>query len=471
MMRVVLVALDGLRPDLVGPGLTPNLARLAEQGTRFVNATSVFPSETRVATPSLVTGCRPERHGMVANTIYDRGANRLVRTKTPEELASLAAGSVSPIEAETVGELLARRGRSFALVSSGSAGAARLLHPQAERLGQFRWSPDDPGCRGPGLEARFGPPPPPALPNLGRIAHAGRVFVEHVLAELEPDVALLWLSEPDFSFHYAGLGSPVAREALRAADAELGRVMAWRDGQPDRERIVLVAFSDHGHVTGTRRVSVVQALNAAGFRAGEDGESDIVVAGGGAVGLWLRDQAALPSVAEFLAAQPWVGVLLALAPDRLPAGLALPLSLTGSAHRRSPDLVCTFAGSDAPDPWGLSGTAAFDSADVPESGGMHGGLHRTELGTVLVMAGGPVRRGARVREPCDLCDIMPTVLHLLGLSGPGMDGKPLLAALDATEERGASAERFSLARGYALDGLRDSRGRFYPRAARPAERG
>ncbi|MDW8443688.1 MAG: alkaline phosphatase family protein [Acetobacteraceae bacterium] len=305
-----------------------------------------------------------------------------MRTKTPEELASLAAGSVSPIEAETVGELLARRGRSFALVSSGSAGAARLLHPQAERLGQFRWSPDDPGCRGPGLEARFGPPPPPALPNLGRIAHAGRVFVEHVLAELEPDVALLWLSEPDFSFHYAGLGSPVAREALRAADAELGRVMAWRDGQPDRERIVLVAFSDHGHATGTRRVSVVQALNAAGFRAGEDGESDIVVAGGGAVGLWLRDQAALPSVAEFLAAQPWVGVLLALAPDRLPAGLALPLSLTGSAHRRSPDLVCTFAGSDAPDPWGLSGTAAFDSADVPESGGMHGGLHRTELGTV-----------------------------------------------------------------------------------------
>lgn len=465
-MRVVLVALDGLRPDLIGPDLTPNLFRLRASGVRFENATSVFPSETRVATPSLVTGCRPERHGMVANTIFDRRSGRLVRTKTPAELAALAPDSPSPLEAETLGEVLGRAGLSFALVSSGSSGAARLLHPQAEAFGQFRWSVDDPGPESRGLQERFGAPPPLTLPNLGRIAHAGRLFVEHVLAVRRPDVALLWLAEPDFSFHYAGLGSPVAREALLAADAELGRVIAWREAQPDRDRIVLVVLSDHGHVTGTRKVSISEALLAGGFRAGEDGEADVVAAGGGAVGLWVRDPSLLPEIAAYLSAQPWAGVMLAREPDRLPTGWALPLSRVGAEHRRSADLVCTFAGSEEADRWGLAGTAAFDSADVPEGGGMHGGLHRAELATVLVMAGGPVRRGGVARQPCDLTDIAPTVLHLLGLSAIGMDGAPLLGALDAGEDEEGAIETLRLARDLVLEGLRNSRGRFYPRAAR-----
>lgn len=403
---------------------------------------------------------------MVANTIFDRSSGRLVRTKTPSELAALAPQAPSPLEAETLGEVLARAGLSFALVSSGSSGAARLLHPQAEAFGQFRWSVDDQGPESRGLQERFGAPPPLTLPNVGRIAHAGRIFVEHVLAECRPDVALLWLAEPDFSFHYAGLGSPVAREALQAADAELGRVIAWREAQPDRDRIVPIVLSDHGHVTGTRKISVAETLLAGGFCASEDGEADVVAAGGGAVGLWVRDPSLLPGIAAYLAAQPWAGVMLAREPDRLPAGCALPLSLVGAAHRRSADLVFTLAGSEDADRWGLAGTAAFDSADVPEGGGMHGGLHRAELATVLVMAGGPVRRGATVRQPCDLTDIAPTVLHLLGLSADGMDGAPLLGALDPGEDDEGATTEHRLARDLVVEGLRNARGRFYPRAAR-----
>ena len=63
MTRVIMVALDGLRPDMVDPVATPHLHALGAAGARFSRARSVFPSETRVATPSLITGCRPGDHG------------------------------------------------------------------------------------------------------------------------------------------------------------------------------------------------------------------------------------------------------------------------------------------------------------------------------------------------------------------------------------------------------------------------
>jgi phosphonoacetate hydrolase len=72
----------------------PALAGLIARGTRFAHARSVFPSETRVATPSLVTGCRPAAHGMVGNTVFDRALapDRLLRTKDAGITASSRPG-------------------------------------------------------------------------------------------------------------------------------------------------------------------------------------------------------------------------------------------------------------------------------------------------------------------------------------------------------------------------------------------
>lgn len=471
MPRVVMLALDGLRPDLVSPATTPHLARLAAAGTRFARARSVFPSETRVATPSLVTGCRPGGHGMVANTLYDAAAapGRLIRTKFVEDLRAMARGGESPLERPSLAERLAEAGRSFALVSAGTAGAARLLHPAAERLGQFRWNVEEnEGPTAEAMRARFGPVPPHAVPNLPRLRHAARILLEHVLPERRPDVTLLWLSEPDVSFHWAGLGAAHARAALREADAILGQVIAWRDAEPDAAEIVLVVLSDHGHVTGRGRLSLAEELRRAGFRAGGalGPESDLAVAPASAPGLWFRDPALAPQVAEWLARQPWCGPLLARDPAILPAGMALPLALLGSGHARSADLVVTFAGSEAADEWGLPGHAPYDSPDVPEGGGMHGGLHRAELATLLVMQGGPVRAGLVSEAPCDLTDIAPSVLHLLGLDHAGMEGRPLGDAWGAAEAP-AHCETIALPRGFVLEAMRPAGGgRLYPSALR-----
>jgi arylsulfatase A-like enzyme len=473
-MRVVMIALDGLRPDMVSPAATPHLARLAAEGTRFAEARSVFPSETRVATPSLVTGCRPGGHGMVANTLFDAGAapDRLLRTKLVADVLAMARGGESPLLRPSMAELMAPAGLSFALVSAGTAGAARLLHPAAERLGQFRWNVEDhDGPTAAAMRARFGATPAHAVPNLPRLHHAARILIEHVLPELRPDVALLWLSEPDIAFHWAGLRAPAAIEALAAADAIVGQVAAWRDAQPDAAEIVLVVLSDHGHVTGRGKLSLQQELRRAGLRAGTglSPETDVVVAPAAAPGLWFRDPALASGVAAWLAAQPWCGPLLARDASLLPDGQALPLAVLGSGHARSADLVVTFAGSEAADDWGLPGLAPFDAPDVPEGGGMHGGLHRAELATVLVMQGGPVRRGAVARSPCDLTDIAPTVLHLLGLEAPGMEGRALHAAWDATADAPPLPAMLALPRGFVLEAMRAAEGaRLYPTALRRA---
>ena len=54
---------------------------------------------------------------------------------------------------------------------------------------------------------------------------------------------------------------------------------------------------------------------------------------------------------------------------------------------------------EGPGAFGLPGTAPFDAGDVLDGGGMHGGLHRRELATLLLMQGGPFRRAAVVQPP------------------------------------------------------------------------
>jgi choline-sulfatase len=75
-VNVVLVTIDTLRADRVGPALTPSIEALARRGTRFANARSNAPL-TLPAHVSLMTGLLPPRHGVRLN-----GVERL-REETP----------------------------------------------------------------------------------------------------------------------------------------------------------------------------------------------------------------------------------------------------------------------------------------------------------------------------------------------------------------------------------------------------
>ncbi|MBN8846587.1 MULTISPECIES: ectonucleotide pyrophosphatase/phosphodiesterase [unclassified Sphingomonas] len=67
---VILVSIDGFRPDYLDRGVTPNLSRLAADGVSAAMRPS-FPSKTFPNHWTLVTGLRPDRHGIVANNMED----------------------------------------------------------------------------------------------------------------------------------------------------------------------------------------------------------------------------------------------------------------------------------------------------------------------------------------------------------------------------------------------------------------
>jgi predicted AlkP superfamily pyrophosphatase or phosphodiesterase len=66
----ILVSIDGFRADYLARGVTPVLSELAAQGARAAMRPS-FPSKTFPNHYALVTGLRPDRNGMVENTLED----------------------------------------------------------------------------------------------------------------------------------------------------------------------------------------------------------------------------------------------------------------------------------------------------------------------------------------------------------------------------------------------------------------
>ena len=69
---VLLVSVDGLRADVIGTGAMPTLDALAARGVRARWMTPSYPSLTFPNHYTLVTGLRPDHHGIVNNTMRDQ---------------------------------------------------------------------------------------------------------------------------------------------------------------------------------------------------------------------------------------------------------------------------------------------------------------------------------------------------------------------------------------------------------------
>src|SRR5690606_27033127 len=68
---VILVSIDGLRTDAIGSGTMPTLDALAADGVQAEWMNPSFPTLTFPNHYTLVTGLRPDRHGIVNNTMLD----------------------------------------------------------------------------------------------------------------------------------------------------------------------------------------------------------------------------------------------------------------------------------------------------------------------------------------------------------------------------------------------------------------
>ena len=75
--NVVVVSIDGLRPDAIETYGASMLQRLMREGTYTLNASTIHPSKTLPSHTSMLTGQPPERHGVLWNNVASAEADSI----------------------------------------------------------------------------------------------------------------------------------------------------------------------------------------------------------------------------------------------------------------------------------------------------------------------------------------------------------------------------------------------------------
>lgn len=421
--HVILIVLDGLRPDFVNDALTPHIAALAPAGVAFARHHAVFPSVTRVNSASIATGCHPANHGLVDNTLYlpdllpdpidtgDHQALRAIDRATDGRL----------LDTPSLTEILGSAGLRVAVATTCTTGACFLQNPRGHGL---TVNPGFISPETPEIPTRFGVCPPKRRPAAEANAWVTGIATEYVWKERRPDLMIVWFCDPDHTQHGFGLGSPESRQAIRAADACVGQVIrtAHDSGADDTDILVV---SDHGWVSHRAPLPVGKALIAAGIKPSSESR-EVVVAG---QGVYLASDAGVSGrdVVTVLQGVDGMGALF----TREGGFGTFPLAAVSCGHSRSPDVLFASAWDAAVNAHGVPGMALGGGA------GGHGGGSVHEMHATAIAAGPDFRRGVVSRVPTGQVDLLPTILHLLGQPpAPGKDGRVLLEALaDGVSER------------------------------------
>ncbi len=213
--RVYVLVVDGLRPDEITPATTPTLYRLREQGTAFPAARSLPVMETLPNHVMMITGMRPDRTGVPANSVYD-----------PELGEARTLDRADDLRAPTVLERLAGQGLTTASVLS-----KEYLYGIVGERATVRWEPF------------------PVVPISDHAPDLATITaLTATVSETDPDFAFVNLGDVDRMGHadLSGTTLRAARtEALTSTDGLVEKFTAFLRRTGRWESSVLVVLADH----------------------------------------------------------------------------------------------------------------------------------------------------------------------------------------------------------------------------------
>jgi arylsulfatase A-like enzyme len=425
----LVIVVDGLRPDYVTPQLMPRLVAMGRRGIVFTAHHAVFPAVTRVNASTMVTGVYPEAHGLLGNTVFIPSVNatRGLDTGSRENLEAVARAEGRLLTAPTLGEILARSGRKLVAIGSGTSGAAFLLNHTVANgaiIHQEFTRPESLGAR---VLEKLGPPPPSDMPNDSLNRRVVDAYFGIALEELHPDLAVLWISDPDHTAHNKGVGTPITRRALELVDAQIGRIEDTLRERGLFDRTDVIVTSDHGFSThgGTLNLSAIVEPFA---KPQPDGSRDIVVSEGA---IYVRGGDRESRVAAIVAAlqkRPEIGAIFTRprtggGPQGTVPG-TLSFDIARWNHPRSGDILVSANWTQTPNDAGFEG----QTTDRGVAG--HGASSPYDMHNVFIAAGPDFRERATSDAPTGSIDLAPTLLRLLGQPvRPTMSGRVIEEAL------------------------------------------
>jgi len=364
----ILISIDGFRADYLQRGKTPTLALMASDGVRAVMRPS-FPSLTFPNHYTLVTGLRPDEHGIVANTMEDAARPGVVFMLNKPDIVH------DPIWWDQAEPLWV------------------TAEKQGVRTATMFW---------PGSDA----------PIRGVQPHDWRLFNKNLPASARVDQVLAWLDRPpaerprfvtlyfdavDSAGHAGGPDSDAVDKALVDTDADLALLLRGLQKRGLLESTDVVVVADHGMAatSATREIVLAELMPADAFHAVSQG----AVAG-------IRPQAGHEAdVAQAL-----------LAPhDHMTCWrkAEIPPRLHYGKNPRAPPFVCLAATG-----WVIE---AGRSARGPPRG-EHGYDPEDPQMAALFVAHGPSFKHGVVLPAFDNVDVYPLLAKLVGVAPRPNDG-------------------------------------------------
>jgi arylsulfatase A-like enzyme len=425
--RVLIIVVDGLRPDYVTVEVMPRLNALAESGVRGLGHHAVFPTVTRVNGPSIFTGRTPGGHGLLGNAVYLPGVDS-TRTLDASDAADLRlvdeATGGRLLTAPSLGEMLTEQGLTYFAASSGSSGSGMLMNHRGAGGGLVHHELTIPDTLGPVVAELLGP-----VPEIGPGASSVRLAARAVDALLligvdrvDADVMAVWLTEPDGTAHQRGVGAPETLAVLTAVDAEIGRLLDALASRGLLERTNILVTSDHGFSTHTGASSLTSLLVDAGLK--ESARSTDVVVAGTAIHVRRGGEERIAAIVRLLQQTEWIGPVFTRATGadslrgRLPGTLSF--AAVGWDHERSADILTSPGWTDAENEHGYRGEVL-----TPGTAG-HGSTSPWDIRATFIAAGPAIKSGVTSDIPTGNVDLTPTALHLAGVTVPtGLDGRVL----------------------------------------------
>jgi type I phosphodiesterase/nucleotide pyrophosphatase len=271
-----------------------------------------------------------------------------------------------------------------------------------------------------------------------------RALTEQVWGDRIPTLSVLWLSAPDGSEHMTAPGSTEALAAIKSSDENLARVLAALDQHHSRADTDVLVVSDHGFSTIERSIDLRKILKAAGFDAvtevaGEPKPGQIMMAGnGGSVLFYVigHDPGLIGRLVEFLQQSDFAGVIFTR--DTLDGTFPLDAAKLDSQH--AADVVMAFRWNENKNQFDVPGMIEADWQRVSGKG-THATLGRFDMHNTLIAVGPDFPRGLTSELPSGNIDLAPTMLAILGIESPPMDGRVLNEAIGKAQSLKPQTEK------------------------------
>lgn len=262
--KLVVISMDAMiQEDLLEAQKHPHFSEILENGAIVKRLKSIYPTLTYPCHTTMITGCYPDKHGIVTNTVQQPGISQ-----QPWQFYHNA------VKCSDIHDVCKRAGYSTASVGWPVTG----LHPHVDYLLDEAWPMGE--FTKESFEQSYLETGTPLWlmessvekhlwQRISKKQPGSSLFLTNVSSEIikqySPDVITIHIGNVDSYRHNSGVFSSKVNEGIAESDRMLGQLIDAARVAGTYDRTNFVVTSDHGQMNVTRTTRVNALLVRNGF--------------------------------------------------------------------------------------------------------------------------------------------------------------------------------------------------------------